>query len=73
MDDAILIARLQRIEAQLEVLSAAAGLPYERPGASLPPSVRALKDAGTTIQAIQELRSLTGMSLIEAKDAVEKA
>jgi ribosomal protein L7/L12 len=71
MDDAILIARLRRIEAQLAILSAAAGVPYDQPGSSLPPSVRALKDAGKTIQAIQELRSQAGMSLVEAKAAVE--
>jgi ribosomal protein L7/L12 len=71
MDDVILLRRLQQIEAQLEILSVRAGVPYTRPGSSLPPSVRDLKDAGKTIQAIQELRQLTSMSLIEAKEAVE--
>ena len=72
MDDTALLARLRIIEEQLEILSQQAGVPYTRPGASLPPSVRDLKLAGKTIQAIQELRTLTGVSLIEAKEAVEK-
>ena len=71
MDDAILLTRLRLIEEQLEILSRQAGVEYSRPGSSLPPSVRDLKLAGKTIQAIQELRSLTGVSLIEAKEAVE--
>jgi ribosomal protein L7/L12 len=71
MDDSTLLTRLRLIEDQLEILSRQAGMEYTRPGSSLPPSVRDLKLAGQTIQAIQELRRLTGVSLIEAKEAVE--
>lgn len=72
MDDPTLLKRLQAIEEQLDILSRQAGVPYARPGYGLPPSVRELALAGKTIQAIQEYRQLTGASLIEAKDAVER-
>jgi hypothetical protein len=71
MDDPTLVRRLVKIEEQLAILSERAGLPYERPGAGLPPSVRELATTGRKIQAIQELRNLTGMSLVEAKKMVD--
>ncbi len=73
MDDPTLLARLRLIEDQLEVLSRLAGVPYDRPGASLPPGVRDLVLRGQTIQAIAELRRITGLSLVEAKAAIETA
>ena len=73
MDDPTLLARLRSIEEQLEVLSRAAGVPYERPGGSLPASVRDLVLRGQAIQAIAELRRLTGLSLLEAKAAIDAA
>ncbi len=72
MDDPTLLKRLQAIEEQLDILSRQAGVPYSRPGSGLPPSVRDLALAGKTIQAIRAYRQLTGASLIEAKDAVER-
>ena len=73
MDDPTLSSRLRAIEKQLEILSQAMGVPYSAPGSDLPPSVRELVLAGRTIQAIQELRGLTGLSLVEARDAIDKA
>lgn len=71
MDDPSLVRRLVKIEEQLAILSERAGVPYERQGAVLPPSVRELATTGRKIQAIQELRNLTGMSLVEAKEMVD--
>jgi ribosomal protein L7/L12 len=73
MDDPTLLKRLQAIEEQLAILSQAAGVPYSPPGSDLPPSVRDLVLAGKTIQAIQELRQLTGLGLSEAKAAIDQA
>jgi hypothetical protein len=72
MDDPTLLKRLTEIEAQLERLSERAGLPYHRPGADLPPTVRKLAMSGKKIQAIQELIKLTGMSLPEAKQRLDE-
>jgi hypothetical protein len=71
MDDPTLLSRLKRIEAQLEILSDRAGVPYDRPGADLPPTVRELAMSGKTIQAVQELMKLTGVSLAEAKQQLD--
>jgi len=72
MDDPTLLKRLQAIEEQLDILSRHAGVPYSRPGYGLPPNVRNLALAGKTIDAIKEYRALTGASLMEAKEAVER-
>ena len=80
MDDATLTRRLAAIEDQLERLSRAAGVPYERPASSslfgdrpgaLPPEVEQLVLEGNKIAAIALLRRLQGLSLIEAKNAVD--
>jgi hypothetical protein len=71
MDDPTLLNRLRRIEEQLEVLSREAGVPYDRPGADLPPSVRELALNGKMIQAVQELMKLTGVSMAEAKHQLD--
>jgi ribosomal protein L7/L12 len=71
MDDPTLLKRLRAIEEQLEILSERAGVSYSRPGAGLPPTVRELALSGKKIQAIQELRQLTGASLGEAKQIVD--
>lgn len=71
MDDPTLLDRLRRIEAQLEVLSRQAGVPYDRPGADLPPSVREFALNGKMIQAVQELMKLTGVSMAEAKHRLD--
>ncbi len=72
MDDPTLLKRLRAIEEQLEILSERAGVRYRRPGANLPPTVRELALSGKKIQAIQELRELTGVSLGEAKQIVDE-
>jgi hypothetical protein len=71
MDDPTLLNRLRRIEEQLEALSMKAGVPYDRPGADLPPSVRELALSGRMIQAVQELMKLTGVSMAEAKHRLD--
>jgi ribosomal protein L7/L12 len=71
MDDATLRQRIARIELQLERLSQAAGIPYDRPGAGIPQNVVDLVNANKRIDAIKELTRQTGMSLVEAKDALE--
>jgi hypothetical protein len=71
MDETLILERLRRIEAQLELLSQRVGVSYSRPGADLPPRIRDLALSGKKIQAIQELRQLTGASLGEAKQIVD--
>jgi ribosomal protein L7/L12 len=71
MDDPTLLKRLRAIEEQLEIFSERAGVSYTRPGANLPPAVRELVLSGKKIQAIQELRELTGASLGEAKQILD--
>ena len=72
MDDAALARRLAAIEEQLERLSRAADVPYSRPGAR-PAEVQQLIAEGKTINAIALLRQLQGLSLVEAKNAVDAA
>jgi hypothetical protein len=71
MDDATLRARIARIEEQLERLSVHAGIPYDRPGSGIPQNVLDLVNANKRIDAIKELMNQTGMSLVEARDALE--
>jgi ribosomal protein L7/L12 len=71
MDETLILERLRRIEAQLEILSERAGVSYARPGAELPPRIRDLALSGKKIHAIQELRQLRGVSLAEAKQIVD--
>jgi ribosomal protein L7/L12 len=80
MDDATLTRRLAAIEDQLDRLSREAGVPYERPASSsrfaegpaaLPPEVEQLVLEGNKIAAIALLRRLQGLSLVEAKTAVD--
>ena len=71
MDEATLRQRIARIEEQLERLSIAAGVPYARPGSGVPQNVLDLVNANKRIEAIKELMRQTGMSLGEAKDALE--
>ncbi len=71
MDDPTLLKRLRAIEDQLEILSERAGVSYSRPGTALLPTVRELALSGKKIQAIQELRELTGASLGEARQILD--
>jgi len=72
MDETLILERLRRIVAQLELVSERAGVSYSRPGADLPPRIRDLVMSDKKIQAIQELRQLTGASLGEAKQIVDE-
>jgi len=63
--------RLQRIEAQLALLSQKAGVPFEDPAASAPPEVLELVRAGDRMGAIRKYRELTGAGMQEAQELVE--
>jgi ribosomal protein L7/L12 len=63
--------RLDAVESQLEILSAKAGVPYQKPD-EVPPEVRALVAAGKRIDAIKALRAASGLSLEEAKAIVDR-
>jgi ribosomal protein L7/L12 len=71
MDDATLRQRIAKIEEQLERLSLQAGIPYDRPGAGIPQNIVDLVNANKRMDAIKELMRQTGMSMIEARDALE--
>jgi ribosomal protein L7/L12 len=62
--------RFARAEAQLKLLSEAAGVPYADPAATVPPEVVELARAGDTLEAIKQYRALTGADLDEARDVV---
>jgi ribosomal protein L7/L12 len=62
--------RLDAIERQLEVLSKAAGVPYARPLAEIPPEIVELARTGKTIEAIRQYRELTNASLEDARRVV---
>ena len=62
--------RLRAIEAQLELLSQKAGVPYERPGADVPQEVVDLKVAGKELEAMKKYRELTGADGKEAQEVV---
>jgi len=63
--------RLQRIEAQLALLSQKAGVPFEDPAANAPPEVLELVRAGDRMGAIRKYRELTGAGMQEAQQLVE--
>jgi len=63
--------RLQRIEAQLALLSQKAGVPFEDPAAGAPPEVLELVRAGDRMGAIRKYRELTGAGMQEAQELVE--
>jgi ribosomal protein L7/L12 len=62
--------RLQVLETQVIILSAAAGIPFEPATAPVPEEILALARAGKTIEAIKQYRALSGASLEDAKNAV---
>ncbi|MET0557668.1 MAG: hypothetical protein ABW065_03210 [Solirubrobacterales bacterium] len=63
-------ARLRGIEAQLEILSEKAGVPYSPAGKDVPDEVVELAQAGDRIGAIRKYRELTGCGSEEAKEVV---
>ena len=63
--------RLQAIEAQLEVLSERAGVPYGKPLDDIPPEIVELVQAGKQLEAIKRYRELSGVSFEVAQAAVE--
>lgn len=62
--------RLRAIEAQLEVLSEKAGVPYEAPSKNVPDEVVELAQAGDRLGAIRKYRELTGCGSQEAQEVV---
>jgi hypothetical protein len=63
--------RLRAIEAQLKVLSDAAGVSYEQPLAEVPSDVIELPRAGEPLKAAQRYRELTNASSDEAIAVVQ--
>jgi ribosomal protein L7/L12 len=72
MDEAALARRLRRLEDQVALLSERLELPFDTPGAGMPPDVVELARAGNKIQAIKVYRERTGVGLAEAKDVVDR-
>jgi ribosomal protein L7/L12 len=66
------IERMQAIEAQLAILSEKAGVPYERPGDEIPADVVALVQGGDQLGAIKKYREITGATLMEAQQVIDK-
>ena len=62
--------RLERIEAQLKLLSETVGVSYADPTATISPEVVELARAGNTLEAIKQYRAATGAGLDEARDVV---
>jgi hypothetical protein len=62
--------RLERIEAQLALVSQNLGLPFEDHAASAPPEVLELVRAGDRMGAIRKYRELTGAGMAEAQEAI---
>ena len=71
-DDRRILARLARIEAQLDTINRHLGLATTpQPDYAFPPEAANLALAGDKIAAIKALRAAKGLDLKEAKDAVE--
>jgi ribosomal protein L7/L12 len=62
--------RFRAIEAQLEVLSRQAGVPYTPPAAEVPPEVAQLAESGDQMGAIKKYRELTGVDFDQARQVV---
>ena len=72
-DDRRILARLARIEAQLDTINRHLGLATTpQPDNAFPPDAANLALAGDKIGAIKTLRAAKGLDLKEAKDAVEE-
>jgi ribosomal protein L7/L12 len=62
--------RFRRIEAQLEILSQKAGVPFDLPADEVPPEVVQLAQQGKQLEAIKKYRELTGADFDTARNAV---
>lgn len=78
MDETQVAHRFALLEAQVKLLSDQLGMPcpafpgaISSAGTGVPGEVVDLARAGKKVQAISELRRLTGASLVEAKNIVE--
>jgi len=69
MSDPQLIARIERIEAQLRLLSAASGIPFNE---GLPGEVVTLARADERIKAALRLTEMTGMDFTDAQRVVSR-
>jgi len=65
-----IFARLRAIEAQLEILSEKAGVPYEAASRTVPSEVLELVQAGDRMGAIRKYREPTGCGPAEAQEAI---
>jgi hypothetical protein len=66
--DEELLARIERMEAQLRLLSAAAGLPFD----DVPGDVVSLARSDERIKAALRLTEMTGMDLDDARRVVNR-
>jgi ribosomal protein L7/L12 len=67
-----LMAQVDRIEAQVALISEKLGLPYEWPGgAKMPPEVVELVQSGDRMAAVSKYRELTGAGINEAREAID--
>jgi hypothetical protein len=65
-------AHLDRVEAQVMLISQKLGLPYEIEQLSIPQEVVDLARAGQRLQAIAKYRELTNTDLDEARQIVDQ-
>lgn len=65
-----IFARLRAIEAQLEILSEKAGVPYQAPSKTVPPEVAELVERGDRLGAIKKYRELSGCGTAEAQELI---
>jgi hypothetical protein len=66
-----ILERLERMEEQLRLLSAHAGIPYDA-ATSLPSDVVALARRDERIKAALRLTEMTGMDFVEAQRVVSR-
>lgn len=64
--------RFERVEAQLALLSEKLGVPYETPGAAVPPEVVELARSGDRLGAVKRYRELTGADFATAQEVVKQ-
>jgi hypothetical protein len=69
LSDAQIIERLERVEEQLRLLSAAAGIPF---AGGVPDEVMALARADERIKAALKLTEMTGMDFDAAQRVVNR-
>ena len=72
MDDATIVERFRRLEEQVALLSAKAGVVWDDESMGMPPDVVQLARGGDRLKAVVRYREITGVGLVEAKQAVDR-